>query len=142
MALIGTPFVAGYYSKHSVIARSLLSYINYTLCLLIILAVFLTSIYTSQLALLTIIRPTTQQPLYNLYSSYNVHIPLISISLIRKRLAEPQILHVLLYGNRLVCVTWLLGMWLLFQAYRLMPCIFYDACIAYGKRFSFRQILP
>ena len=82
IALIGLPFMAGYYSKHSIINRSLVTHINYALYILIILAILLTSIYTIRLILFTIIRPPAQQPLYGLSSTNNTHTPLILISLI------------------------------------------------------------
>ena len=49
IALIGLPFIARYYSKHSIISRSLVTHINYALYILIILAILLTSIYTIRL---------------------------------------------------------------------------------------------
>ena len=82
IALMGIPFITGYYSKHAILRLCPRSYINYLIYILLLLAIILTSLYTSRLIIFTIINPSIQQTMY-CHSSYsNYSIPLTSISII------------------------------------------------------------
>jgi len=83
IALIGIPFITGYYSKHKIIEWSSRIYINLIIYTILILIIALTSIYSTRLLIFIIILPIKKSTTIKQIRSNNNNTPIITISLIR-----------------------------------------------------------
>jgi len=83
IALIGIPFITGYYSKHKIIEWSSRIYINLIIYAILILIIALTSIYSTRLLIFIIILPIKKSTTIKQIRSNNNNTPIITISLIR-----------------------------------------------------------
>lgn len=83
-ALMGIPFIAGYYSKHAIMEWSDRYSINILIFLLINLAIFLTSYYSTRLIISSLINtPRPQSTIFSSYKTNDYNCPIIVISTIR-----------------------------------------------------------
>lgn len=83
IALIGIPFITGYYSKHKIIEWSSRIYINLIIYTILILIIALTSIYSTRLLIFIIILPIKKSTTMKQIRSNNNNTPIITMSLIR-----------------------------------------------------------
>ena len=83
IALIGTPFISGYYSKHTIINWSNNQSINMTIYILILSAIIITSYYSTRLVIFILGGPSLIQILHAHNSSKNYELSIINISIIR-----------------------------------------------------------
>jgi len=83
IALIGIPFITGYYSKHKIIEWSSRIYINLTIYTILILIIALTSIYSTRLLIFIIMLPIKKSTTMKQIRSKNNNTPIITMSLIR-----------------------------------------------------------
>jgi len=83
IALTSIPFIAGYYSKHTIIEWSHYNYLNIFIYLLILLRILLTLLYSLRLIIFILMLPSLQTPYKIHYSYNNYNTPLILISITR-----------------------------------------------------------
>ena len=83
IALMGVPFLTGYYSKHIIIIWSSYISINTTIYLLLLLSIILTSLYSLRLFIFISSLPTKKHPLHKQKRHIDNTAPLITISITR-----------------------------------------------------------
>jgi len=82
-ALIGIPFITGYYSKHRIIRWSSRIFINITIYLLLLYIILLTSVYSLRLLIFLLILPTKTSPLIIQKRFSDNNTPILLMSIIR-----------------------------------------------------------
>jgi len=82
LALIGIPFIRGYYSKHAIILWSSLAFINVFIYIILFFIILLTSFYSFRIIIFIIILPVKKYPIMQQKRSIDSNGSLIVISIV------------------------------------------------------------